>query len=108
VSQCGALCGNGEVEDPETCDDGDVSFAPGEACTSACVRVPCGQPLHPEADEPAASDALFALRVAVGSQTCDLLVCDADGNLAITVTDALAILRSAIQMNFSLSCPDHD
>jgi hypothetical protein len=101
-------CGNGNVEDPETCDDGDTTFVAGEACTGACVRVPCGQPLHPEADGPASSDALFTLQAAVGNRTCDIRVCDADGSFAITVADALVILRSAVGSNLALSCQDHE
>lgn len=106
VSLCAPslLCGNGDVDDSETCDDGDSSFEPGDACTGSCWNVPCGQPLHPEADGPAASDALFALRSAVGSSVCSLHVCDVNSSGSVTTTDALGILRTSVNGAEALSC----
>jgi hypothetical protein len=97
-------CGNGNVENFESCDDGDTSFAAGDACTDGCWNVPCGQPLHPEAEGPVASDALFALRAAVGSASCSTEVCDVDSSSTVTSVDALAILRKSVDPGRSLAC----
>jgi hypothetical protein len=106
VSLCAPslLCGNGDIDDSESCDDGDASFAPGDACTGGCWNVPCGQPIHPEAEGPVASDALFALRAAVGSSSCALSVCDVDDSSLVTASDALAILKKTVDPNRMLSC----
>jgi cysteine-rich repeat protein len=52
-----------------------------------------------------ASDALFALKVAVGSLTCPLTVCDVNNNGAVQASDALAILRAAVGQPVELNCP---
>ena len=52
-----------------------------------------------------ASDALFILGAAVGIQTCDLCVCDADGSGGVAATDALVTLRAAVGQPVSLECP---
>lgn len=64
----------------------------------------CGFPVTDGA-KPAASDALRALRVAVGSVECDLCVCDVNDNGGVTTTDALVILRAAVGLDVSLDCP---
>ena len=99
------LCGNGTVDAEETCDDGETAYTVGNACTDACAKVPCGQPLHPNAAEPGASDALFALRAAVGIQACDLEVCDVNGNASVSTVDALVVLRVAVGLAATLACP---
>ncbi len=106
VSVCSGpvSCGNGDIDDSESCDDGDSSFAPGEACTEGCWSVPCGQPIHPGAEEPATSDALFALRAAVGTSSCSPAVCDVDASSTVTSVDALAILRRSVGLEQALSC----
>lgn len=106
VSVCAAStsCGDGEVDDSESCDDGDTSFAPGDACTGSCSNVPCGQPVHPEADNPLASDALFALQAAVGAKVCSPDVCDVDASSTVSSSDALAILRKSVDPNRTLNC----
>jgi hypothetical protein len=52
-----------------------------------------------------ASDALFVLRTAVGSATCELCVCDVDSSGAVTASDALATLKSAVGQGVALTCP---
>jgi hypothetical protein len=106
VSLCAAslLCGNGDVDDSESCDDGDTSFSPGDACTGSCSNVPCGQPVHPEANKPLASDALFALQAAVGAKHCSPNVCDVDASSTVSSSDALAILRKSVDPNRNLNC----
>jgi hypothetical protein len=52
-----------------------------------------------------ASDALFILRTAVGSQTCELCLCDVDGGGTISAADALRALKKAVGQDVTLSCP---
>jgi uncharacterized membrane protein len=51
-----------------------------------------------------ATDALIALRVAVGSGSCEACICDVDGSGATTATDALRILQAAVGQQVVLSC----
>jgi cysteine-rich repeat protein len=104
VEVCGD-CGDGIVEDPEECDDGNATFTNGEDCGVGCVRIPCGKPTNSTGSAPKAGDALFALRAAVQLVTCSLRVCDADGNGAVTAADALRILRAAVGLQVALRCP---
>jgi hypothetical protein len=52
-----------------------------------------------------ASDALFVLRTAVGSATCELCVCDVNNSGTVTASDALTVLRSAVGQSVELTCP---
>ena len=52
-----------------------------------------------------ASDALGALRAAVGLDTCEPCICDVDFSGAVTATDALAILGAAVGQDIELACP---
>lgn len=63
----------------------------------------CGQAICPE-DGVQTSDALRALRAAVGSTYCGACRCDADGNGSITATDASRILRNAVGQPVELTC----
>jgi hypothetical protein len=74
----------------------------------------CGDPVDraalrlgglPRASSLTASDALFILRTAVGSETCALCVCDVDASDMVTATDALVTLKAAVGQSVSLSCP---
>jgi hypothetical protein len=98
-------CGNGVVDDDDECDDGDVAYAAGEYCTTACTVVSCGCPAHPYAVEPEASDALWVLRTAVGSASCHARVCDATGDGETTSSDALRVIRVAVGLGDELECP---
>ena len=51
-----------------------------------------------------ATDALLALKGAVGSAECLYCVCNIDGSDEVTATDALAILRSAVGGDVTLEC----
>jgi len=52
-----------------------------------------------------ASDALAALRTAVGSSSCVPTVCDVDNNGSIAASDALRILQRAVGGDVVLTCP---
>jgi len=52
-----------------------------------------------------ASDALFSLTVAVGLESCDSCICDADGSGGVTAVDALMILKNAVGLGLPTSCP---
>ncbi len=62
----------------------------------------CGDANHD--GDVTASDALLALRTAVGTGQCDLLDCDLDGNLMVATRDALAILRLSAGLNVPFAC----
>lgn len=101
------LCGNGSIEQPEQCDDGDPAFTPGDYCDDRCRLLPCGKPTHSSGPAPTASDALFSLRAAVGLASCDLRVCDANHSTALTATDGLLLLKAAVGQRVGLDCgPD--
>ncbi len=63
----------------------------------------CGDATPP--DGITAPDALYVLRSAVGTASCDLCVCDVDGGGTITAPDALRVLRHAVGQNVELQCP---
>jgi hypothetical protein len=58
--------------------------------------------------EVTSSDALFSLLVAIGLESCELCICDANGDGAITSSDALAILRAAVGTGPQMLCPPCD
>jgi len=65
----------------------------------------CAQPLSTGAT-PTASDCLFILRTAVGTQTCDpVCICDPNGAGGTTATDALFCLKAAVAEPVTLACP---
>ena len=109
IERCGGggdpVCGDGNVEGTEACDDGNATFTAGEHCGVDCVRIPCGKPTNSSGELPKSSDALFVLRAAVEQSQCDVEVCDADGNGTVVATDALRILRKAVQQPVELLCP---
>ena len=64
----------------------------------------CGDPTND--GRTTASDALFALNVAVGLQTCVVCVCDVDNSAATSASDALRLLNYAVGIpNVTLNCP---
>jgi hypothetical protein len=97
-------CGDGLVVSPYECDDGGTSFAPGDYCRADCTLVPCGKPTDSVGSIPKTTDALFALRAAVGQVVCSPHVCDVDSNGDVQVSDALRILRSAVGQAVALEC----
>lgn len=65
----------------------------------------CGAPKTGTID-PLATDALVALRTAVGQETdCQLCECDVNSSETVTVSDSLAILKKAVHLPVSLDCP---
>jgi hypothetical protein len=99
-------CSNGVVQDPETCDDGDVLYAPGDYCSADCDAYPCGIPTKVNGVTPKSSDALFVLKAAVAASNCDLQVCDVNGSNTVTSSDALLILKFAVGQAVTLGCPE--
>ncbi len=73
----------------------------GDAAIGFCARPTAVSPNEPIT----ASDALFALKAAVGSITCELCRCDIDGSGTLTASDALRILRKAVGVDVPLDCP---
>jgi len=63
----------------------------------------CGQPVT-VGTAPAASDALYVLRAAVGIATCSPSVCDTDGSCTVTAADALRLLGFVTGQDYPLSC----
>lgn len=53
-----------------------------------------------------ATDALAALRAAIGSGDCPDCVCDANNSGSITASDALLILQYSVGQPLVLTCPD--
>lgn len=131
-----ARCGNGEVEDPEQCDDGNAINT--DACLNSCLFASCGdgfvrsgveecddansldgdgcsslcetQRLCGDATDDGtlfASDALRILQRAVGRDVeCPTWVCDVDGTNGIGASDALRLLRRSVNLPVTLSCGD--
>jgi hypothetical protein len=56
----------------------------------------------------AATDALIALRTAVGTATCVPCVCDTDASGGVTAADALRVLRAGVGEPVALDCPPCD
>lgn len=98
-------CGNGVVDGAEECDDGDRAHVLGDSCDEDCAAMPCGTPVTGrEHTKPLASDALWALRAAVGTVACDIDVCDVDVDGKIHASDALRILKAAVGLDIALRC----
>jgi hypothetical protein len=53
-----------------------------------------------------ATDALVALRSAVGSGSCQPCVCDVNESGGVNASDALAILRAGVGQPVALDCED--
>ncbi len=100
--EAGGVCGNSTIDEGEDCDDGDESWAAGEACNEICLAVACGDPN--DSGTVTTSDAQFALRASVGSATCALEVCDSNGNGTVTTPDALLLLKAAVGQQVVLQC----
>lgn len=128
-------CGNGNVENPEQCDDGntvdtdacpttcldatcgdgfvrsgfeacdDGNLTPGDGCSATCTS----EAICGDADQNgsiSASDALRVLKNAVGLPVdCPLFVCDVDASGVVQAGDALKVLKKAVGQPLVLSCP---
>ncbi len=76
--------------------------ADGLAAFDACMGSSCGDA---NADGSLnATDALIALKAAIGVEACELCRCDIDGRGTITAGDALAILQLGIGLPVPLMC----
>jgi hypothetical protein len=96
----GDLCSAGQCAGQSTC------HPLCERCdseTSACESL-CAVP-HSRAGDPLASDALVILVAVTGVGTCELCLCDLDGNQQLNATDALAALRLAVSLPAPRDCP---
>jgi hypothetical protein len=92
-----------EAGNEAACPTTTTTTTAGPTTTTTLVLPPCGD--ANDDGEVTASDALIALRAAVGTRNCELAVCDADGNESITATDALRILRHSVGQPVELDCP---
>jgi hypothetical protein len=99
------VCGNGEIESGEQCDDGDDEFEFGEHCDSNCEMVPCGRPTHSTGDSPKSSDALYTLKAGVQAVACAMAVCDVNNSQTLTTTDALMVLKKSVGLAVLFHCP---
>jgi hypothetical protein len=98
-------CGNCTLqpENGETCDDGDNEWVKGEVCRANCSLISlCGDP--DDSGGITIRDALYILRVAVGLNTCQLALCDINGDGVINTTDALLILRVVVGLPVNVAC----
>lgn len=97
-------CGNDDLDFAEQCDDGNTDYNLGEVCRGNCSLI--GQCADTNDDGVvSAADALFVLRAAVGSVSCQLEICDANHDGSITATDVLMVLQHAVGLNVVLACP---
>jgi hypothetical protein len=92
------------VVNQAACQASDTTYCTYRAAVTSCdtVCVQCG-----DADGSgtiSASDALAALRSAIGVASCALLACDVNGSGDITAADALRILEYAVDQNVGLGC----
>jgi len=98
------FCGDGAAVPPEQCDDGDSEWFTGQFCSATCTMLGCGDPDN--SGSVVASDALLALRAAVGAATCDVCVCNVDGaGATVTASDALRVLQRSVQIPVDFNCP---
>jgi hypothetical protein len=73
--------------------------------TAESAHAACAQPVT-GGSAPTASDCLYILNAAVGSQQCDPeCECDPNGSGAITASDALTCLAKAVGQDVALACP---
>lgn len=106
LAAAGPACGDGQVDDGEACDEGEGnSDENGVWCASDCTATPCGSPVSRAEGAPKVTDALFALRAAVAVVSCDARICDVNDKAGVTVADALQILRLAVGLDITLTCP---
>lgn len=74
------------------------------ASPARAAKGDCGQPSS-SGSAPTAQDALYTLRTAVGSLTCDLCICDVNASSKVTAADALLLLKKAVGQDVPLACP---
>lgn len=97
---------NGNTSEFSEC----IQALAGGTTTTTLPSEGCGDPINPTglgvgALDITAADALYALKVAVGSAECDLCICDVNDSGGVTAADALAILRGAVGLPIVFQCP---
>jgi cysteine-rich repeat protein len=97
------VCGDGDIEGAEECDDGSAAWDFGEPCNAECQLLACGDP--DDDTHVRTTDSLIALRTAVGAEHCATCICDIDTSGQVTATDALALLRGAVGLPVTIACP---
>ncbi|HYC00579.1 MAG TPA: hypothetical protein VEC57_15705 [Candidatus Limnocylindrales bacterium] len=117
---CSAVAGCTHTPNTDSCDDGDECTendvcAGGQCagtaipqCTATTTTTTLPEQLCGDFNGSGtitASDALGALRTAVGTATCALALCDFNGSGTVTAQDALAILRTAVGHALTPNCP---
>jgi hypothetical protein len=86
------------------CEDGNACTVSDTCAAGQCLHVSyCGVPVS-RAAQPRATDALFALRATVGLESCPSCECDVNSDGRTSVSDALAILRRALELEIDLRC----
>ncbi len=114
------ICGCGVVDDDtdsdgtpdcdDECPNDPARIAPGMSGCQVAGGV-CGDPVGTALLVGAATravnatDALFTLQAAVGSETCQLCVCDVNNSGSIQASDALIVLQSSVGQSVTLVCP---
>jgi len=102
-----AFCGDQIVDHGagEACDAGFFNGTRGQSCAETCQWESCGDADHNGVL--AAGDALFVLRVAVGTASCDACLCDVriTAPNQFAASDALTLLRKAVGIDVALQCP---
>jgi hypothetical protein len=94
-----AVCSSGACFVTPLCSPGCERCDP-EGCASLC-----GNPYANSDDRVNTTDALYTLRVAVELETCDLCVCDVNGDGTVTATDTLLMLRQIVGLGDLFVCP---
>lgn len=100
---CSTDCGNSRLDTEEGCDDGNTEADAGDFCRRNCTTVPCGDPN--DDGRITVLDSLYILQAAVGLLSCDLQVCDVNGSLSLSASDALQHLRFVVGLPVELNCP---
>lgn len=97
-----------KVECPGELPEGTTTTTLPETTTTTLVASgDCGFPSS-NGTKPTATDALFALKAAVGVTSCDVCICDINDSGSVGASDALGILRAAVGVATSLDCPPCD
>lgn len=98
----GDTCVGGECLGADSCPTGESCSGTSGICESDSGG--CGDPTSD--GRTTASDALFALNVAVGLQTCPICTCDVDSSTTVSASDALRLLNYSVGIpGVTLDCP---
>jgi len=98
----GDVCSAGECTGTDACPSGETCSETSGICEESTGG--CGDPTND--GRTTASDALFALNVAVGLQTCSLCTCDVDSSSSVSASDALRLLNFSVGIpGVTLDCP---